>query len=91
MADVIIQLHVITGCDHKCGFYGHGKKAAIKKVMKSSEARVLLHECGDALPIPTHVLNNLKTFVIKYVYRSKELGCAETRATEWEKMKKKSM
>ena len=90
MADVIIQLHVITGCDHKCGFYGHGKKAAIKKVMKSSEARVLLHECGDALPIPTHVLNNLKIFVIKYFYGSKELGCVETRATQWEKMKKKS-
>ena len=47
MAHVIIQLHVMTGCDHNCGFYGHGKKKADikKKVMKSSEARVLLHEC----------------------------------------------
>ena len=90
MAHVIIQLHVIIGCDHNCGFYGHGKKAVIKKVMKSSEARVLSHECGNALPIPAHVLNNPKTFVIKYVYGSKESGCAETRARQWEKMKKKS-
>ena len=90
MAHVIIQSHVMTGCDHNCGFYGHGKKAVIKKVMKSSEARVLLHECGDALPIPAHVLNNLKAFVIKYVYVSKELSCAQARATQWEKMKKKS-
>ena len=91
MAHVIVQLHVLTGCDHNCGFYGHGKKAVIKKVMKSSEARVLLHECSDTLPIPAHVLKNLNTFVIKYIYGSKELGCAETQATEREKMKKKSM
>lgn len=40
--------------------YGRGKKTVIKKVKKSSEARVLLHECGDALSIPVHVLNNRK-------------------------------
>ena len=90
MAHVIIPLHVMTGCDHNCGFKGHGKKAVIKKVMKSSKARVLLHECGDALPIPAHVLNNLKTFVIKYIYASKELGCAETRATQLEKLKRRT-
>ena len=59
--------------------------------MKRSKARVLLHECCYLLPIPAHVLNNLKTIVIKYVYGSKELGCAETWATQSEKMKKKSM
>ena len=32
----------------------------------------------------------IKSFVIKYVYGSKELGCAETRKTWWEKLKKKS-
>ena len=45
----------------------------------------------DVLPIPAYVLNSLKTFAIRYVYGSKVLGCAETRATQWEKMKKKSM
>ena len=79
----------MTGCDHSCGFYGHGKKAVIKKVMKSSEATVLLHECGEVLPIAAHVSNNFKPFAIKYVYRSKKLGCAKTRATQYEKIKKK--
>ena len=31
MAHVILQLHVMTGCDHSCGFYGHGKKNSHKK------------------------------------------------------------
>ena len=47
LVHVIIQLHVMTGCDHNCGFYGHGH-------------RVLLHQCGDVLPIPANVWNNLK-------------------------------
>ena len=85
MAHVIIQSHVMTGFDYNCGLYGHGRKAVIKKVMKTSEAIVLLYECGDALPSPAHVLNNFKTFLIKYIHGSKELGCAETRATQWEK------
>ena len=29
--------------------------------------------------------------MIKYVHGNKDLGCAETRVTQWEKMKKKSM
>ena len=60
MADVIMHLYDITGCDHKCDFYGLEKKQkkqqnktktnkqtkdksknSHKKVMKSSEARVL--------------------------------------------------
>ena len=56
--------------------------------MKGSKARVLLHECSDTFPIPAHVLNNLKIFVIKYVFGSKELGCAEARVTQWEKNEK---
>ena len=57
----------------------------MKKDLKRSNARVLLHECCDVIPVQAHVLNNLKTFVIKYVYGSKELGFAET------EMKKKNM
>ena len=60
MADVIIQLHVMTGCDHNnCGFYGHGKRAVIEKVSNTSEARALLSECEKNLPIPIQVLSNL--------------------------------
>ena len=75
---------------NKTGFYGRGEKKHIKKVMKSSEARALLHECGDMLPIPGHISNNLKASVIKYVCgSSKVLVCAETRGTQWEKLEKK--
>ena len=60
MADVIIQLHVMTGCDHNCGFYGHGKRAVIEKVSNTPEARALLSECGNNLSFPIQVLSNLK-------------------------------
>ena len=36
----IIPLHVITGSDHTSGFYGHGKKKVLEKVMAVTEARV---------------------------------------------------
>ena len=32
MANVIIELHVMTGCDHTCSFYERGKKEVIKKI-----------------------------------------------------------
>ena len=81
----MIQLHVMTGCDHNCGFYGRGKKAIIEKVSRVPEARALLHGCGDMLPIQPTVLENLKKFVIKYVYGSDGISCAETRAKQWKK------
>ena len=48
--------------------------------MKSSKARALLHECGDMLPIPGHISNNLKTSVMKYVYGSSKvlICCRDT-------------
>ena len=90
MAEIIIALYNLSGGDHNNGFYGRGKKAIIEKAMKSSEAKQLLKHCGDVLPIPTHVLDNLKKFVIKFIYGSQEEGCAETRAKQWKKMKKKN-
>lgn len=31
MADIIIPLHILTGCDHTSGFFGHGKNRFLKK------------------------------------------------------------
>ena len=59
MAKVIIQLHVMTGCDNNCGFYGRGKKASIENVMRNPEARALLPGCGEMLPISKTILKNL--------------------------------
>ena len=57
ISEVIIQLHVMTGCDHNCGFYGRGKKMAMEKIFNSSKARNLLSACGETLPIQPNVLN----------------------------------
>lgn len=39
MADCIVQLHCITGCDANSGFYGMGKSSVYYKVAKSPVAR----------------------------------------------------
>ena len=90
MAEVIIQLHVLTGCDHNCGFYGRGKKSILERTLKNEDARKLLHGCGDMLPISQTVLVNLRQFVIKHVYCSNKKTCSETRVDQWKKMKKKN-
>ena len=89
MAELMIQLHVMTGCDHNGGFYGRGKKAIIEKVSKVPAARALLHGCGDMLPIQPTVLENLKKFMITYVYGSNEISCVETREKQWKNEKEK--
>ena len=35
MSNVIVQLHVATGCDSISAFYGHGKKSIMQQAMKS--------------------------------------------------------
>ena len=46
VANIIIPLHVITGTDHTSGFYGHGKKKMLQKVISDPEARELLWRNG---------------------------------------------
>ena len=86
MAHAIIQLHVMTDCDHNCGFYGHRKKAVIKKLWKPPKQEF----CYMNVLMQFQFQLMYCTFVIKYVYGSKEFGCVETWATQWEKMKKKN-
>ena len=38
-SNVIVSLHVITRSDLTSGFYGHGKKPLLQKLMKDPEAR----------------------------------------------------
>ena len=49
VADIIIPLHVITGCAHTLGFYGHGEKKVLEKVMSDPEARKFLGRVGESL------------------------------------------
>ena len=92
MAESIIPLHVLTGCDHNSGFYGVGKKAVIDRLQKCKEAHYLLAKCGTQLPITGEVINDLEQFVIRYIYcdtRNKTL--TEARAAKWAALKKKKI
>ena len=51
MADCIVQLHCMTGCDANSGFYGKGKKSVYDRVAKSPVAQQQLSRCGDSLDL----------------------------------------
>ena len=67
VADIIIPLHVITGSDHTSGFYGHGKKKVLEKVMVVAEARELLGRVGESLELKDEVRADMKTFVLSII------------------------
>ena len=67
VADIIIHLHVITGSDHTSGFYGHGKKKVLEKVMVVAEARELLGRVGESLELKDEVRADMKTFVLSII------------------------
>ena len=47
LATIIVQLHVLTGCDATSGFFGRGKKVIMRNVMQSLEtANVYLKDFG---------------------------------------------
>ena len=46
--------------------------------------------CGNFLPASPDVINDLKTFVLKYIYGSNSEKLEITRSDQWKKMKKKN-
>ena len=92
MIDCIIQLHVLTGCDHNSGFYGIGKKKVAEKLKKNPDARQLLLECGNNLELTDDIVDRLIKFVIQYIYSDKKsVSIAEARASKWKLQKRKSL
>src|SRR6267154_1985001 len=61
---IIIPLHVITGSDHTSGFYGHGKKPVLQKVVNDIEARELLVREGESLQLGGEVRANIKALIL---------------------------
>ena len=51
IANCIVQLHCMTGCDANSGFYGKGKQSVYNQVVKNPVARHHLSCCGDSLDI----------------------------------------
>ncbi|KAJ8356940.1 hypothetical protein SKAU_G00197340 [Synaphobranchus kaupii] len=91
-ADIIIPLHVITGSDHTSGFYRHGKKKVLEKVMTDPEARELLERVGESLELEDEVRADMKAFVHSIVYaESADVTCGQARASKWHKLKKSTI
>ena len=44
LAEVIIPLHVLTGCDSNSGFYGHDKKIIYEQIAGNKELLCLLQK-----------------------------------------------
>ena len=91
MADCIVQLHCMTGCDANSGFYGKGKKSIYDRVVKSSLAKRQLSRCGDSLDIEEEVIEELFQFTRHVIYGDrKSTTMAEARSVKWKTMKKNS-
>lgn len=91
MANCIVQLHCMTGCDANSGFYGKGKMSVYDQVAKSPVARRQLSRCGDSLDLEEEVVEDLFQFTRHVIYSDKESSTmAEARATKWKRMKNKS-
>ena len=90
VADIIVALHVITGSDHTSGFYGHGKKKVLEKVIIDPESRELLGRVGQSLDLNDGVRADMKAFVLSIIYaESPNVSCGQARASKWHKLKKK--
>ena len=90
-AKCLIPFHALTGCDANSCFFGHGKTSLYKK-LNSAEARSLISKCGKGLLLSDDVLNDLKSFVIRYIYGDTQSSSLSTaRATMWKRQKKKSL
>ena len=92
LALIIVQLHVLTRSDSTSGFFGRGKNAVVKNVLKNIEdAKLLLDDLGKSLTMPEVVYKKIILFVLRYVYNDKKsLNIAESRCLVWRRMKKKS-
>ena len=90
MAEVIIQLHVMTGCDSNSAFFGVGKMKMFNKLQMTEEARNMIKLCGQSERITDSTIEILCTFIIKYVYNdSKSKNLTEARVAKWKYFKKK--
>ena len=84
VSNVIVPLHVLTGSDHTSGFYGHGKKPLLQKLVKDPEARELLGRVGESLGLKDEVKADMEAFILSKVYGEDiALTCGQARASKW--------
>ena len=88
MAEIIIQLHALTGCDSNSAFFGHGKNKIFDTAKSSEEARTLLKSCGSSLDISKSTIDDLTKFILVYNDRQSK-SPTEARVKKWKSFKKK--
>ena len=73
-------------------FFGMARCHMYEKLLKSAEACSLISKCGEGLTLSDDVFNDIKSFVIRYIYGDKHSSTLnQTRATKWKSLKKKSL
>ena len=91
VASIIIQLHILTGCDSVSGFFGHGKSSVYPKHANINEVKQLLANLGASQEVDSLLNSLIEKFVIKFIYNdSTSESLAECRAVKWKQMKKKT-
>ena len=79
MSEIILPIHVMTGCDVTSSFFGVCKRSVWKWVQKSAESQKFLTEL---------LSHNLNEFVTKYIYNGKESNTlTEMTAQKWKNIK----
>ena len=88
----LIPFLVMSGCDAYSCFYGHGKTSLYEKMAKSTEDRNLLLKCGESLPLSKDVLDDLKSYVIRYIYSDVQSSSLDqARAAKWKRQKERNL
>ena len=91
MAECIVQLHCMTGCDANSGFYGKDKKSVYDQVANSSVARRLLSQCEDSLDPQEEVLEELFQLTRLFIHGDSKSSTisimAEARGAKWKTLK----
>ena len=90
-AKSLIPFHVLTGCDANSYFSGHSKISLYEKLSKSTEARSLISKCREGLLLIDDVSNDLKSFVIRYIYGHTKFLSESSLCNQMEKTKEKNL
>ena len=66
LALIIVQLHILAASDSTSAFFGRGKKAIVKNVLKNIEgAKLLPDDFDQSLTMPEGVYKKIILFVLK--------------------------
>ena len=88
VANIIVPAHIITGTDHTSGFFGHGKKSLMKRLLADVEACELLQHVGGRLKLQDDVRNDMRVFILTKIYGGDVgVSCDQAIASKWRKQK----